>query len=35
MGFQGVLKYYYLPGMHETTTTCELEINKKVWESGN
>jgi TRAP-type mannitol/chloroaromatic compound transport system substrate-binding protein len=33
MGFQGVLKYYYLPGMHETTTTCELEVNKKVWDS--
>lgn len=33
MGFQDVLKYYYLPGMHETTTTCELEVNKKVWEA--
>jgi TRAP-type mannitol/chloroaromatic compound transport system substrate-binding protein len=33
MGFHQVLKYYYLPGMHETTTTCELEINKKAWEA--
>lgn len=33
IGFQGVLKYYYVPGMHEPTTTCELEINKKVWDA--
>lgn len=33
MGFQDVLKYYYLPGMHETTTTCELEVNRKAWEA--
>jgi TRAP-type mannitol/chloroaromatic compound transport system substrate-binding protein len=33
IGFQGVLKYYYLPGMHETNTTCEIEINKKKWDA--
>lgn len=33
MGFHQVLKYYYLPGMHETTTTCELEVNKKAWDA--
>jgi TRAP-type mannitol/chloroaromatic compound transport system substrate-binding protein len=33
IGFQNVLKYYYVPGMHETNTTCELEINKKKWDA--
>ena len=33
MGFHQVLKYYYLPGMHETTTTCELEVNRKAWDA--
>lgn len=33
MGFQDVLKYYYVPGMHEPNTTCEVEINKKAWDA--
>jgi len=31
MGLQEVWKYYYLPGMHESTTVAELLVNQDVW----
>jgi TRAP-type mannitol/chloroaromatic compound transport system substrate-binding protein len=33
LGFHNIWKYYYSPGMHESTTVGELLINKDVWES--
>lgn len=32
LGIQDVWKTFYTPGMHETTTSCELELNKAIWE---
>ena len=32
LGIHSVWKNYYVPGMHETTTTCELQLSKAVWD---
>jgi TRAP-type mannitol/chloroaromatic compound transport system substrate-binding protein len=32
-GFYKVAKYYYWPGYHEPSTTGEVLVNKKVWQS--
>lgn len=31
LGFQDVWKYYYLPGLHESTSVGELLINQDIW----
>jgi TRAP-type mannitol/chloroaromatic compound transport system substrate-binding protein len=31
MGLHEIWKYYYLPGMHESTTVAELLVNQDVW----
>jgi TRAP-type mannitol/chloroaromatic compound transport system substrate-binding protein len=31
LGFHKVVKYNYFPGWHQQATTCELLINKDVW----
>ncbi len=33
LGFHNVWKYYYTPGVHESTTIGELIINRDVWQS--
>jgi TRAP-type mannitol/chloroaromatic compound transport system substrate-binding protein len=32
LGIHDVWKTYYVPGIHETTTTCELQLSKAVWD---
>jgi TRAP-type mannitol/chloroaromatic compound transport system substrate-binding protein len=32
LGIHDVWKTYYTPGMHEPTTTCELQLSKAVWD---
>jgi TRAP-type mannitol/chloroaromatic compound transport system substrate-binding protein len=32
LGIHDVWKNYYVPGMHETTTTCELQLSKRTWD---
>jgi TRAP-type mannitol/chloroaromatic compound transport system substrate-binding protein len=32
LGFQDVAKYYYAPGMHRSTGTLELLVNKEKWD---
>lgn len=32
-GFQDVVKYYHLPGMHQTAAATEVLFNKDVWDS--
>lgn len=32
LGIHHVWKNYYTPGMHETTTTCELQLSKGIWD---
>jgi TRAP-type mannitol/chloroaromatic compound transport system substrate-binding protein len=32
LGIHDVWKTFYTPGMHETTTTCELQLSKQVWD---
>lgn len=33
MGFYDILKYYYMPGMHEPVTFGDLIINRDAWEA--
>ncbi|MGN2393548.1 ABC transporter substrate-binding protein, partial [Pelomicrobium sp. G1] len=33
LGLQNAAKYYYTTGWHEPSTTTEIVINKKAWDS--